>query len=53
MPRGADYADGTIQSDNPIEAGENKIAGAPKDGSENVRLFHMFFHPLTMEELLY
>jgi len=35
MPRGADYAGG-IQSDNPIEAGENKIAGAPKDGSDNV-----------------
>ena len=28
MPRGAEYSDGHAASDNPIEAGENKIAGA-------------------------
>ncbi len=29
MPRGGEYSDGpTVQSDNPIESGENKIAGA-------------------------
>lgn len=29
MPRGGEYSDGpTTQSDNAIEAGENKIAGA-------------------------
>jgi len=29
MPRGGEYSDGpTIQSDNPIESGENKVAGA-------------------------
>jgi hypothetical protein len=29
MPRGGEFSDGpTVQSDNPIEAGENKIAGA-------------------------
>ncbi|KAL8832395.1 MAG: hypothetical protein Q9170_004896 [Blastenia crenularia] len=35
MPRGADYVDGPPASDNAIEAGENKIAGAPKDGEDN------------------
>ncbi|KAL9638230.1 MAG: hypothetical protein Q9164_001681 [Protoblastenia rupestris] len=34
MPRGADYADAPVQSDNAIEAGENKIAGAPKGDSD-------------------
>ncbi|MCJ1275394.1 hypothetical protein MMC21_003197 [Puttea exsequens] len=34
MPRGGEYDDGpTVVSDNAIESGENKIAGAPKDGS--------------------
>lgn len=33
MPRGAEYAEGTPASDNAIEAGENKIAGAPKEGN--------------------
>ena len=28
MPRGAEYADGPVASDNAIDAGENKIAGA-------------------------
>ncbi len=38
MPRGGEYDDGpTVASDNPIESGENKIAGAPKGDSE-VRL---------------
>ena len=37
MPRGADYVDGPVQSDNSIESTENKIAGAPTDGSDNVR----------------
>lgn len=32
MPRGAEYSDGHPASDNAIEAGENKIAGAPQDG---------------------
>lgn len=31
MPRGAEYAEGTPASDNAIDAGENKIAGAPKE----------------------
>ena len=36
MPRGGEYTDGpTIQSDNAIESGENKIAGA-----ESVRIPH-------------
>lgn len=33
MPRGAEYSDGHPASDNPIEAGENKVAGAPKEGN--------------------
>lgn len=37
MPRGAEYADGPIQSDNAIESTENKVVGAPQDGSDNVR----------------
>ena len=28
MPRGADFADGTVQSDNPIEVGETQAHGA-------------------------
>lgn len=32
MPRGAEFVDGPPASDNAIEAGENKIAGAPQDG---------------------
>lgn len=39
MPRGAEYSDGTPASDNAIEAGENKIAGAPKEG--NVCTLHV------------
>ncbi|KAL8995700.1 MAG: hypothetical protein Q9188_006745 [Gyalolechia gomerana] len=35
MPRGAEYVDGPPASDNAIEAGENKIAGAPQDGQDN------------------
>ncbi|KAI4137196.1 MAG: hypothetical protein L6R39_007422 [Caloplaca ligustica] len=35
MPRGAEYADGPPQSDNAIEAGENKIAGAPQEGQDS------------------
>jgi len=31
MPRGAEYVDGPPASDNAIEAGENKIAGAPQE----------------------
>ena len=35
MPRGGEYDDGpTVASDNPIESGENKIAGAPKGDSD-------------------
>ena len=35
MPRGGEFDDGpTVASDNPIESGENKIAGAPKDDSD-------------------
>lgn len=35
MPRGGEFYDGpTVASDNPIESGENKIAGAPKDDSD-------------------
>ncbi|KAI4095511.1 MAG: hypothetical protein LQ339_007198 [Xanthoria mediterranea] len=36
MPRGAEYSDGHPASDNPIEAGDNKIAGAPKEGNDTV-----------------
>ncbi|KAL8674384.1 MAG: hypothetical protein Q9168_001244 [Polycauliona sp. 1 TL-2023] len=36
MPRGAEYSDGHAQSDNPIEAGENKVAGAPKEENDTV-----------------
>ncbi|KAL9138278.1 MAG: hypothetical protein Q9175_000504 [Cornicularia normoerica] len=35
MPRGGEYSEGpTVVSDNPIESGENKIAGAPKGDSD-------------------
>lgn len=35
MPRGGEYDDGpTVASDNAIESGENKIAGAPKGDSD-------------------
>ncbi len=35
MPRGGEFDDGpTIASDNAIESGENKIAGAPKGDSD-------------------
>lgn len=38
MPRGGEYDDGpTVASDNPIESGENKFAGAPK-GDSDVRM---------------
>ncbi|KAL8661885.1 MAG: hypothetical protein Q9202_005167 [Teloschistes flavicans] len=36
MPRGAEYAEGTPASDNAIDAGENKIAGAPKEDKDTV-----------------
>ena len=43
MPRGGEYDDGpTVASDNAIESGENKIAGAPK-GDSNVRLISFSF----------
>lgn len=35
MPRGAEFVDGPPASDNAVEAGENKIAGAPQDGQDN------------------
>ncbi|KAI4170717.1 MAG: hypothetical protein LQ346_008833 [Caloplaca aetnensis] len=35
MPRGAEYVGGPPASDNPIEAGDNKIAGAPQDGQDS------------------
>ncbi|KAL8922587.1 MAG: hypothetical protein Q9208_005091 [Pyrenodesmia sp. 3 TL-2023] len=35
MPRGAEYVDGPPASDNAIEAGDNKIAGAPQDGQDS------------------
>ena len=44
MPRGAEFADGSIQSDNAIEPTENKIVGAPQDGSDNVRQTFLLFH---------
>ena len=35
MPRGGEYDDGpTVASDNAIDAGQNKVAGAPKDDSD-------------------
>ncbi|KAL8746489.1 MAG: hypothetical protein Q9190_001494 [Brigantiaea leucoxantha] len=34
MPRGAEYSDGHPASDNAIEAGENKLTGAPQ-GSDD------------------
>lgn len=35
MPRGGEFDDGpTVQSDNAIESGENKIAGAPQGDSD-------------------
>lgn len=34
MPRGAEYVDGPPASDNAIESGENKIAGAPQEGQQ-------------------
>jgi len=46
MPRGGEFDDGpTVQSDNAIESGENKIAGAPQ-GDSDVSL------PLTISPLL-
>ena len=42
MPRGGEFDDGpTVASDNAIEAGENKIAGAPK-GDSDVRYALLF-----------
>ncbi|KAI4134574.1 MAG: hypothetical protein LQ341_006009 [Variospora aurantia] len=35
MPRGAEYVDGPPASDNAIESGENKIAGAPQEGQQD------------------
>ena len=35
MPRGGEFDDGpTVASDNAIDAGENKIAGAPQGDSD-------------------
>ncbi|KAK5310777.1 hypothetical protein LTR70_009235 [Exophiala xenobiotica] len=34
MPRGADYDDGKPQSDNAVEAGEDKVHGAGKTTDE-------------------
>lgn len=34
MPRGAEYVNGPPASDNAIESGENKIAGAPQEGQQ-------------------
>ena len=35
MPRGGEFTDGpTVASDNAIDAGENKIAGAPQGDSD-------------------
>lgn len=46
MPRGGEYSEGpTVVSDNPIESGENKIAGAPK-GDSDVSLLLLFCHCL-------
>ncbi|KAL8951735.1 MAG: hypothetical protein Q9222_002314 [Ikaeria aurantiellina] len=36
MPRGAEFDDGVPASDNAIEAGDNKIAGAPSEGQDTV-----------------
>lgn len=48
MPRGGEYDDGpTVASDNAIESGENKIAGAPK-GDSDVCLSLPFPSPLAL-----
>ena len=48
MPRGGEYDDGpTVASDNAIESGENKIAGAPK-GDSDVCLSPPFPSPLAL-----
>lgn len=48
MPRGGEYDDGpTVASDNAIESGENKIAGAPK-GDSDVSSSPPFLLPLTL-----
>ena len=48
MPRGGEYDDGpTVASDNAIESGENKIAGAPK-GDSDVSLSPPFTSPLAL-----
>lgn len=39
MPRGAEYVDGPPASDNAIEAGDNKIAGAPQDGQVDQSIY--------------
>lgn len=47
MPRGGEYDDDapTVASDNPIESGENKIAGAPKGDSDvSPHSTHLLFH---------
>ena len=50
MPRGGEYDDGpTVASDNPIESGENKIAGAPKDDSD-VSSFPPCVSPLALTD---
>ena len=43
MPRGADYVDGPPVSDNAIDAGEDKIAGAPQ-GSDVSFFFDKCLH---------
>lgn len=50
MPRGGEFTDGpTIQSDNAIESGENKIAGAPKGNSDVSLPFPSHLHsPLSL-----
>lgn len=47
MPRGAEYIDGPPASDNAIEAGENKIAGAPQgsDVSSSPRFTSTLYLP--------
>ena len=47
MPRGGEYDDGpTVASDNAIESGENKIAGAPQ-GDSDVSLAPPLLSPLA------
>ena len=52
MPRGGEFTDGpTVASDNAIDAGENKIAGAPQ-GDSDVSLAPAFLCSTTIPCLI-